>query len=143
MKLTSSRILVTCACAVAAFSAFEMASSQTSRTSPSDDPVEDTRVEALREASKTERAIQRMNKRAAEVSRRVGMASSFDANETTDPSTGVDIIKELSDSGVIVPATLEEVEAALAAAALTPETDDDKAALILKHRGSYRFFLND
>jgi hypothetical protein len=35
---------------------------------------------------------------------------------------------------------LEEVENALAKAAATPDTDDDKQALILRHRGSYRFF---
>ena len=53
---------------------------------------------------------------------------------------GVDPVLEAYRSGYIVDATLEEVEAAMKAAAATPELEDDKAALRLRHRGSYRFF---
>ena len=87
-------------------------------------------------------AVGRMKDRKMEILNRVGMSAPLDATETTDPITGVDSIQELYDSGFIIPATLEEVEAALKAAAMTPETEDDIAALILRHRGSYRFFLN-
>ena len=55
---------------------------------------------------------------------------------------GIDPVAEAVENGFIVEATLEEVEAALAAAAATPELDDDQAALTLKHRGSYRYFFN-
>lgn len=56
---------------------------------------------------------------------------------------GIDPVAEAYRSGYIVDATLEEVEAALKAAAATPELEDDKAALRLRHRGSYRFFAPD
>lgn len=56
---------------------------------------------------------------------------------------GVDPVVEAYDLGVIVDVTLEQVEAALAAAALTPEIEDDQAALELKHRGTYRFFCGE
>jgi hypothetical protein len=87
-------------------------------------------------------AIRRMEARKMEILSRVGMSAPLDATETTDPITGVDSVQELYDSGFIIPATLEDVEAALHAAAQTPEAEDDTAALILMHRGSYRFFLN-
>lgn len=87
-------------------------------------------------------AVSRMKDRKNEILSRVGMSAPLDATETTDPSSGADSIQELYDSGFIIPATLEDVEAALHAAAQTPETEDDTAALILMHRGSYRFFLN-
>lgn len=87
-------------------------------------------------------ALGRMKTRKMEILSRLGMSAPLDATETTDPITGVDSIQQLYDSGFIIPATLEEVEAALHAAAQTPEPEDDTAALILMHRGSYRFFLN-
>ncbi len=87
--------------------------------------------------------IRRMEKQAKDIFERVGMSSSLDATETTDPVTGVDVIQELYDCGYIIPVTLEEVEAALKAAQLTPDPEDDIAAQELRHRGSYRFFLND
>lgn len=57
-----------------------------------------------------------------------------------DAVNGVDPVTEATENGLIVEATLEEVEAALQAAAATPGTDDDKAAMQLRHRGSYRFY---
>ena len=53
---------------------------------------------------------------------------------------GVDPVEEARANGFIIEATLEQVEAALAAAAATPDLEDDKRALDLKHRGSYRFY---
>ncbi len=72
-----------------------------------------------------------------EISKEVGMAAPLD-EELID---GVDPVVEQWESGYIIPATLQEVKAALAAAAATPDREDDIQALILKHRGSYRFFL--
>ena len=142
MKYLSIPILTACALAVVAVSAIEPTSSE-----PSDSPpgLDDNNppADAAREQRKNEQAKQRMRRRSQLIASRIGMASSFDATETTDPATGVDSIQELYDSGFIIPATLEEVEAALQAAASTPETEGDRAALILKHRGSYRFFIND
>lgn len=87
--------------------------------------------------------VQRMEDQKCEILVRVGMAATLDAAETTDPSTGIDPVLKIYDSGFIISATLEEVEAALHAAAQTPETEDDTNALILMHRGSYRFFINE
>jgi len=87
--------------------------------------------------------VRRMEDQKCEILVRVGMAAPLDAAETTDPSTGVDSVQEIYDSGFIIAVTLEEVEAALHAAAQTPETEDDTNALILMHRGSYRFFINE
>jgi len=88
-------------------------------------------------------AEKKMNRKAEKVRSRLGIPAPMDASETTDPITGYDPMLELHQSGLIVPATLEEVEAALEAAAATPDPEDDRAALRIKHRGSYRFFLND
>ncbi len=121
-----------------AVSAYELTFSTPSEPSPTLDRSsrqEDTTADTARE--------QRMKQQAQRIMSRLGMSAPLDATETTDPATGIDAIHELYDSGFIIPATLEEVEAALKAAARTADPEDDKAALILKHRGSYRFFLND
>lgn len=54
---------------------------------------------------------------------------------------GVDPVEQSTREGLILPATIEQVEAALAAAAATPDEDDDQRALDLKQRGSYRFYF--
>lgn len=71
-----------------------------------------------------------------EVQRRVNMAAPMEL----ELENGVDPVAEAEKNGFIIEATLEQVEAALAAAAATPDTEDDKRALELRHRGSYRFF---
>lgn len=86
---------------------------------------------------------EKMDRKAEKIRNRLGIPSPLDASQTADPLTGYDPMMELYESGLIVPATLEQVEAALKAAAATPDPEDDRAALILKHRGSYRFFVND
>jgi hypothetical protein len=142
MKHRSICILATFASAVVAVSAYELTSSEPSNPSPPtkrDAPQAD----AAREREMNERMNLRMKAQARLITGRLGISAPLDATETTDPATGIDVIEELHASGFIIPVTLEEVEAALQAAALTPETADDRAALILKHRGSYRFFLND
>ncbi|MFK7849666.1 MAG: hypothetical protein AB8D78_01710 [Akkermansiaceae bacterium] len=139
MTQTSTRILATCAFAVAAFSAWEMASSQTSNSSSEVQADGNTRAEALREDRENQTTKNHVNARAKEITRRIGVSTAFSSGENSDSSTDAASLRELEESGFIIPATLEEVEAALKAAALTPETEDDKAALILKHRGSYRF----
>lgn len=85
--------------------------------------------------------LQRMEAQRENIISRLGMSAPLDADETTDHTTGIDAIQELQETGFIIPATIEEVESALRAAAETPDPEDDQAALILKHRGSYRFFL--
>ncbi len=67
---------------------------------------------------------------------RVGIAALMEV----DPDAGPDLVAEGVRSGYIIEVTLEEVEAALASAAATPDPEDDKRALDLRHRGSYRFF---
>lgn len=75
----------------------------------------------------------------AEVQDQVEMSAPMEL----EVEAGIDPVVEAYDLGVIVDVTLEQVEAALAAAALTPEIEDDQAALELKHRGSYRFFCGE
>jgi hypothetical protein len=71
----------------------------------------------------------------AEILARAGTTSCLEVTEPGD--TGID---DAYNEGIIVDATLEEVEAALAAAAATPGFEDDIAAKRLAHRGSYRYF---
>lgn len=71
----------------------------------------------------------------ADVQRRVKISAPMELVED-----GPDAIAEAVANGFIVEATLEEVEAALTAAAATLDEEDDKRALELRHRGSYRFF---
>jgi hypothetical protein len=52
-------------------------------------------------------------------------------------------IAELYHSGWIIKASIKEVEAALQAAAATPNLDDDIEARILAHRASCRYFLSE
>ena len=54
-----------------------------------------------------------------------------------------DFVKQAEADGWIIEATLLEVEAALKAAAATPGVEDDIAAKILAHRGSYRYYLDE
>lgn len=56
---------------------------------------------------------------------------------------GVDPVAEARGNGLILDVSLEQVEAALAAAAKTPELEDDQRAMNLKHWGSYRFYGGD
>ena len=74
----------------------------------------------------------------AEVGDRVQMSAPM----AIEIDAGVDPVLEAVSLGLIVEATLEQVEAALAAAAATPDPEDDLRALELKHRGSYRFFCD-
>lgn len=81
-------------------------------------------------------AIVRMEKEQARIAARLGMSAPMEI-ETVN---GRDPVAELIQSGFVIEATLEQVESALAAAAATPDPEDDQYALELKHRGSYRFF---
>jgi len=90
------------------------------------------------EAAQSE-AVARMEQREAEILERVGLPSHLAL-----PAPGEEDIAAVAlERGLIVEATLEEVEAALNAAKATPELDDDFEAMKLAHRGSYRFFLDD
>jgi hypothetical protein len=72
----------------------------------------------------------------ARIGRRLGMSAPMEIEKFD----GRDPVDDLVASGFIIEATLEEVESALAAAAATPDLEDDKRALDLKQRGSYRFY---
>ena len=87
------------------------------------------------ERSKSERQ-EFMDQEGMEITRRVGIAAALNLPE----EGGEDPLIEAVKNGFIVEITLAEVEDALAKAAATPDSDDDKQALILRHRGSYRFF---
>lgn len=63
--------------------------------------------------------------------------------EMTDNPADDAEIAELYQSGWIIDATVEEVEAALKAAAATPGPEDDSAALVFAHRASCRYFLKE
>jgi hypothetical protein len=75
-----------------------------------------------------------------EVRTRLRMPAMLQVSE--DPSEEEEI-QELYRSGWIIEASLEEVEAAIKAAAATPSPDDDVAAKILAHRASCRFFMDN
>lgn len=77
-----------------------------------------------------------MKEAVAEVYERVQMSAPM----AVEIEAGVDPVEEAVDLGLIVEVSLEEVEAALAAAAATPDPQDDLVAMDLRHRGSYRFY---
>jgi hypothetical protein len=135
MKHRILPLFALCSLAALASSAEE---SKTGTTTNQESSVPTERISGAEDQSLT----LQMKQQESRIVHRLGMSAPLDAAETTDPATGVDSIQELQDSGFIIPATLEQVEAALKAAAHTPDSEDDKAALILKHRGSYRFFLS-
>jgi hypothetical protein len=78
----------------------------------------------------------RMEDRKEDIAERVGMSAPLELPEGGER----DVVAEAMADGHIIEATLEEVEAALNAAKLTPETEDDVAAMNLAHWG--RFFLD-
>lgn len=84
-------------------------------------------------------AVERMNAQKLKIGTSLGMSAPMEI----DTEGGADPVMDLYNSGMIVNVTLEEVEKAMADAAATPDPEDDKVALDLKHRGSYRFFLPD
>jgi hypothetical protein len=87
-------------------------------------------------ASHADRAEVAMKEDIQDVQERVHMAAPMEQQL----ENGLDPVEEARENGFIIEATLEQVEAALAAAATTPDLEDDKRALDLKHRGSYRFY---
>jgi hypothetical protein len=90
-------------------------------------------------AEKEAAAIQRMETEQERISERLQISAPMEVELVN----GVDPVMEAYENGFIIEATLEQVEAALAAAAKTPDLEDDLKALELKHRGSYRFFAPD
>lgn len=83
-------------------------------------------------------AVQAMDAAKEEIEERLDITAPLEL----DLQNGVDPVIVAAEEGMIVEATIEQVEAALAAAAATPEPEDDIEAIILKCRGSYRFFLD-
>ena len=77
-----------------------------------------------------------INHASADIRQRIQMPAILEVCE--DPGEEAEVT-ELFHSGWIVDASLEEVEAALQAAAKTLTSDDDVAARILAHRASCRF----
>lgn len=95
-------------------------------------------AEELTTAEKT-KSHDLMVSKQTDIIKRLGMSAPMEL-----PDDGVtDFVKTAMDEGWIIEATLEEVEAALKAAAATPSREDDIAAMRLAHRGSYRYFLED
>lgn len=80
----------------------------------------------------------KLDRAAAKVRASLHRSSMLEASD--DPAENAEI-EELHHSGWIIKATVEEVEAALQAAALTPTEEDDVAARILAHRASCRYYL--
>ncbi len=97
----------------------------------------------IENATSTEMAAEmrvKMDRAAANVRERLHMSAML---EVSDDSAEEAEIAELYRSGWIIEATVEEVEAALKAAAATPSLEDDIAAQILAHRASCRFFFKE
>ncbi len=74
---------------------------------------------------------------------RVESALTITASMAVDETADIDPVAEAESFGLIIRVTLDEVKAALAAAAATPGKDDDAAALRLLHFGSYRYYAED
>ena len=91
------------------------------------------------EKNETRDRVALMDRKQAEISKRVGMSSCLEISD----AGGEDFVATALEKGLIVEATLEEVEAALKAAAATPQREDDLAAMNLAHWGSYRFFVDE
>lgn len=91
------------------------------------------------DASATE-TQEKLEHASSEVRTRLHRPAMLEVSE--DPGDEAEIM-ELYNSGWIIQATVDEVEAALQAAAATPDTEDDRAALVLAHRASCRYFLED
>ena len=109
------------------------------RASQTDAATPDRKAEATSEAKDpaVEARIARMEEEQKRIADRLGMSAPMEI-ELID---GVDPVMEAMQKGLIIEATLEEVEAALAKAAATPDTADDIEAHRLKHGGSYRYFV--
>ncbi len=136
--LLSSRTLLQCLF----LSALPVMADDSIPDGPSGNPPDDVpggEVSAADLASREEPVNQDvLDASIAEVQDRVQMSAPM-AIET---EAGIDPVVEAVNLGLIVDATLEQVEAALAAAAATSDPEDDLRALELKHRGSYRFFCD-
>lgn len=81
-------------------------------------------------------AIAQMNREEAEIGSRLKMSAPLELHLIN----GKDPLGEAIDKGLILDVTLEEAEAAIQAAAATPDPEDDTRASELAHRGSFRFF---
>ena len=81
--------------------------------------------------------IDRMVSKQAEIIKRLGLSAPMEAPEAGEG----DFVAEAVAQGIIVEVTLEEVVAAMDAAAATPSNKDDLAAMRLAHFGSYRYFV--
>ena len=90
-------------------------------------------------ATEEDAAVARMEEQKAEIITRVGMSAPMELPEAGEE----DFIEKAREEGWMIEVTLEEVEAALKAAAATPSHEDDIAAMRLAHRGSYRFYLDE
>lgn len=132
-----TRSLVAILAATAALSAWLLAR-------PSATPASQTAREAnirseAADSAELAASIGRMEREQKRIAERLGMSAPMEV----ELINGVDPVMEALENGFIIEATLEEVEAALAKAAATPEIEDDIEALRLKHRGSYRYFVPD
>ena len=97
----------------------------------------DQRTTVTGESSDPQALRRALDRASSEMRRRLHMPVMLEVSD--DPSEEAEIM-ELYRSGWIVEATVDEVEAAIDAAAATPEIEDDIAARILAHRASCRFF---
>lgn len=126
-------ILALSASAIIGWSAITRAS-QADQTVPMDTESEGASGKA--EPSVDRARIDRMEAEQRRIAERLGMSAPMEIELVN----GIDPVVEALENGFIIEATLEEVEAALAKAAATPQKEDDIEAYRLVHRGSYRFF---
>lgn len=82
----------------------------------------------------------KLDRAAKNVRDRLHMSAMIEVSD--DPGEEAEIA-ELYRSGWIIEATVDEVEAALKAAAATPALEDDVAARCLAHRASCRYFFKE
>ena len=104
-------------------------------------PEQEASVESKSEIADNQSGsdIAKMDQDEREVEQRVRMSAPMEL----ELENGVDPIAAAVKEGFIIEVSLENVEAAVAAAVLTPDPEDDQRALELMHRGSYRFFVDE
>ncbi len=90
-------------------------------------------------ATEEDAALARMESKKESIIQRLGMSAPMELPEAGEE----DFITKAQEEGWMIEVTLEEVEAALKAAATTASIEDDIVAKRLAHRGSYRFYLDE
>jgi hypothetical protein len=129
--LATIPILALSASAVIAWSAFSRASQADNASAKTNAPGK-----PISEAPADQARIARMEAEQKRLAERLRVSSPMEREIVN----GKDLLADAVSSGYLIEVTAEQVEKALQDASLTATLEDDKAALDLLHRGTFRFF---